>query len=120
MVDAESPRLIKFEILYSLVLYADIIMTCWLFGNYEFFYGETDVFINQHIVFYIIVIIQTIHIILNFFHAQYVDLERITNPFIVWKMYLKDQFITDALSTIPWNMLNRKFILLRLLKLRRF
>ena len=120
MIEPESRRLKNFDILCSLVLFVDIFMTSFLFGNYQFFFGEVDEFLNHAVVFTIIVLIQSSHIILNFFRVQITEIEKVRDPVITWELYLKGHFITDVVSTFPWSVINRKLILLRLLKLRRF
>ena len=120
MIEPESRRLKNFDILCSLVLFVDIFMTSFLFGNYQFFFGEVDEFLNHVVVFTIIVLIQSSHIILNFFRVQIIEIEKVRDPVITWELYLKGHFVTDVVSTFPWSVINRKLILLRLLKLRRF
>lgn len=120
MIEPDNKRLKNFDIFCCLVLYVDIFMTCFLFGNYEFLVGKEDYFLHHREVFTIIVLIQSCHIVLNFFRIQIIEIDRVRDPVVTWKWYVKGHFVTDVLSTIPWSMINRKFILLRLLRLRRF
>lgn len=117
---SQSKKLKYFHVLLAVTLYFDIIMTSILMGHWEFLQNDYSQSMNHQTVFTVIIIIQGIGILLNFVKAQVIDVQLEDNPTKVALNYINGTFIYDAISIVPYNIVKKDFLILRLLKIRKF
>ena len=48
-----------------------------------------------------------------------IDVNKIRDPIKLSGIYLKGMFLTDFISTVPWILIDRRYLFLRYLKLKR-
>jgi len=120
MIKPTNKRLKTFHLIVSLTLYFDFFMTCMVIGNYRFFYGlDEPEFLSHQDLFNVIIVIEAIDTFLTFFKIQIGEAVWIEDPIVVAKSYLLGDFIFDAVSLLPWTIIDRRYTFLRFLKLRK-
>jgi hypothetical protein len=123
LIKPQNRRLKYFNLLASITLFIDLILTGMIIGNYMFTHRLENYdknFMNHQFMFRLIIGIQTIDIVLSLFKIPIIEGNEISDPAEVALMYLKGAFIMDLVSVLPYNNINPRFIFLRLLKVSKF
>lgn len=110
------------EMIVSLLLFADLILTCLLLGNLNYQQGAADEadYLDHNTWYTFIIAVQGTDILLNFFKIVVQDAHKLDTFVDKAQHYLKFYFWVDLISTLPYHTIHRKLLALRLLKIARF
>lgn len=120
MIPPGHRRLKLYHEIVSVAIFADIIISSYILGNYEFQLDPSkyENFMNYEEWYFFINAIEGIDIVLTFFKIQMVDgVIKFNDPLSVASQYFFPMFFIDILSIIPYNTNYPMLILLRFLKL---
>jgi len=123
MIEPRNRKLRNFHLLLAVCFYIDFFLTGFIIGNYPFLekqdQGDPD-FLYHRNMYFLIILVQSTDILLNFFKIQTADVKEIREPSSVAINYLKSSFLTDFISVLPYSVINPKLIFLRYLKIMKF
>ena len=117
-VNSKWKMIFDFIVIFSTLIYCMKIIYQLCFLGFDSYFMET---MSDKIFDFTILILNTIYIILNFFHS-YLDKntgEIITNPKKIAKKYLKGWFFIDFISSFPFELIWDGSPFLRLLRIIR-
>lgn len=122
MIQPNTRKMKVLEFMVSIMLYADLVLTCLLLGNlhYQQDAAEEVDWLGHHTWFTFIIAVQGTDILLNFFKVVVQDVHKLDTFVDKAHNYLKFYFWVDVISTIPYHALNKKLLWLRLVKMARF
>ena len=118
LIFSQNKKLKYFNLIVSVTLFYDFILTGFIMANYNFMVGKDFEFMEQEFSYVIICSIQILDITLNFFKCETTN--RRPNPREIMWQYLKGNFITDCIAVVPWSLINPILIFLRYLKLLKY
>lgn len=118
LIFSNNKKLKYFNLIVSLTLFYDFILTGLIMANYKFMVGQDYEFLEQEFSYLIICTIQVLDILLNFFKCEYSN--RRPNPRDIMWRYLKGNFIYDCIAVVPWSLINPIYIFLRFFKLLKY
>lgn len=104
----------------TLIFYLDFFLTFRLVGNYKYLIGEIDEYLDSEAMYKLIIIVQAIDILFNFFRITHDGNLKIDEPIGIITNYLSGNFLLDFVTILPLNMIDRHLIVIRLFKLNRF
>ena len=105
------------------MIFLDFFLTGCIIGNYRFFRDDDKQrsdFLNHQFYYTFICLTQVIDIVLNFFKIDHVRKRGQQDPFLIFKNYVKGNFLVDFIAVVPYSIVYPPFMILRYLKLLKF
>jgi hypothetical protein len=118
-IDMSYRKHLCFAYLVTATFYVDFFVTCRVMGNYRYIQGELPEFLESKTWYKYIIIIQGLDILFNFFRITFEGPIPIDHPPDIIKKYLLGHFLLDFITALPWHILNRSYLFLRILKIKR-
>jgi len=119
LISPDNRRLKYFHLVVAITLFFDFFLTGLIIGNYRFFVGEDNHFLNHQKNYAYICFVQCADILLNFVKLQNPTLKNV-DPRALCVQYLKGNFITDVIAVCPYSVFYPNLIFLRYLKLLKY
>ena len=120
MVHPDQKHVRTFNLVLAFVTYSDFFVTSLMIGNYQFQIGQSPDYLNNVQFYFIIIIVQVAEIIINFFKLKIIDTKVIDNFWSSAYYYIKDNFVTDVISVLPYHIIAPHLLMLRFIKVRRY
>jgi hypothetical protein len=120
MMETTNLNLINFNSVVAFAWYSDFLLTCLLISNYWYLTGNPEYsnFLWHSELYTIIILIQILDIMKNFFVIVKLEHRELRLPQDIATNYLCTNFVIDVVALLPYYSINKSYIFIRLIKIK--